>query len=402
MWRERFPFLSGKRSAPGSAPWQHGLAPQDEVSRGDADRFEEALVAKLAGSLDEARTAFAELLDDGSIAAPLRAECHYQMSELLQWDHRGAVHESWVQHAVAAHTFQENHFRAVRALRPAAPTQPGPRPDAPRIALVLGSNAATVAFANAILDRWPIAALLQQYAEFPVLARSWAPKPEAPPLGLSPAERMCFPDEAVLGNRWNAIFHDTRVPTRYIGRGEANREATLAWLHALDLDLIVSHGPERLRPEFLEAARLGGINVHWGLSPTYRGMDTARWPLLQHKPEWIGVTIHKLDAELDTGPILYQARPQLRPGQSFRQIEYSLTNLACEIVPRAVDEVLASRDRAVPQDTSRGTQYWADQWSRRYERLLTPSYIAAEIEAYHAEREARDAKAPLINPWRPS
>jgi len=176
----------------------------------------------------------------------------------------------------------------------------------------------------------------------------------------------------------------------------------LSWVESLQPDLIISHGPERLSKQFIGLARLGGINIHWGLSPTYRGMHATRWPLLQGKPEWIGVTAHQLDPGLDSGPILYQARPDLKPGDTFRQIEYRLTNLACDIVPEATREVLEGVARPVPQDLDQGRLYWLDEWSPRYDEMLSPEYIAGEIQQYHADKPARDAAAPLINSWMPS
>jgi methionyl-tRNA formyltransferase len=192
---------------------------------------------------------------------------------------------------------------------------------------------------------------------------------------------------------------DSTIPQLHIRRGEANTAYVMAWVESLGPDVIVSHGPERLRGEFIGLAKRGGVNVHWGLSPTYRGMDTTRWPLIHGEPEWIGVTIHRLDPGLDTGPILYQAKPDLVAGDTYRQIEYRLTNLACEIVPVAVREIMDGSERPIHQDLTLGRQYWADEWTHRHQQMLTKDYIVEQIEAYHADKNARDHATPLINPW---
>lgn len=232
----------------------------------------------------------------------------------------------------------------------------------PRILLVLGSNPTTVAFAHRFIGECPIMGLIQQDDEY--------------------------------------MIRDS-IPNIYVPRGSINSPWVLEWMDDLKPDLIVAHGPERLKPEFINLAKYGGINVHWGLSPMYRGMHTSRWALLHKKPEWVGVTIHKLDADLDTGPIIYQARPDVEKGDTFKMVEYRLTMLACEIVPKAVGEVCNGTVKLAHQDLSIGRQYWASEWSSKYEEILTPEYITGEFEKYYREKGARNKQAPLINPWHP-
>ena len=269
----------------------------------------------------------------------------------------------------------------------------------PRILLILGSNPATVAFANSFVGERPIVGLIQQYEQFPVLRPGSAPGEGQLPFGLTEEEMKSHPQETVLGNKWNALYLDEGLPRMFIKRGEANTKPVLDWVRGLKPDLIVSHGPERLGREFIKTAAHGGVNVHWGLSPTYRGMDTSKWPLIHKQPEWIGLTIHKLDEGLDSGPILYQARPKLIKGYTARMIEYSLTMLACKIVPQAADEVISGQIKPVRQDTSKGTQYWIRQWTKKEEETLTPEYISEQIDDYFREKERRDSRVEIINPW---
>ncbi len=52
------------------------------------------------------------------------------------------------------------------------------------------------------------------------------------------------------------------------------------------------------------------FNLHLGLSPYYRGVGTNFWPLHDGLPEYVGATVHRLDAGIDTGPILFHVRPE--------------------------------------------------------------------------------------------
>lgn len=365
--------------------------------------FEASLLSRELGDFEEAIRRLRTLLHDTGVSDRLRAEAHCALGDLLQLVGRSP--DIWLPHMVACLTFQENHELALSAVHRARIDRLTPdanserEPPGPRIVLVLGSNFATIAFANELLRRHRVVGIIQQYVEFPAIEPRYGPEAGALPFGLSEPEMRSFDDETVLGNAWNALFVDPSVPIRYISRGEANSPAVMSWMSRLRPDVIVSHGPERLSGEFIALAPLGGLNVHWGLSPTYRGMHTCRWALVHGLPEWVGVTVHKLDRGLDSGPILYQARPRFEAGDTIRRLEYRLTMLAASIVPHAVAEVVAGTARAIDQDVTAGKEYRLSEWAKEYDARLTPQHIGELAAAYLANQDERNRRAPLVNPW---
>ncbi|GIH72250.1 methionyl-tRNA formyltransferase [Sphaerimonospora thailandensis] len=69
-------------------------------------------------------------------------------------------------------------------------------------------------------------------------------------------------------------------------------------------DLIVVYGLAwKLSRAVLRTARLGAINVHTSLLPKYRGPLPVHWAVRNGDPE-VGVTIHWMDDDFDTGNIL--------------------------------------------------------------------------------------------------
>lgn len=399
------------------AEWQTGEAVLTESARyqdrasnarftSSADHvtaLEAALVARESGDFSAATNGLRTLLLHTALSDRVRSEAHCSLGDLLQL--AGESADTWLPHIVACLTFQENHELALSAVHRARMGSLTPDANSeretpgPRIVLVLGSNFATIAFANEFLRQHRVVGIIQQYAEFPAVEPRYRPDAEALPLGLSEPEMRSFDDETVLGNSWNALFVDPSVPIRYISRGEAHSPAVMSWMSQLRPDVIVSHGPERLSGEFIALAPLGGLNVHWGLSPTYRGMHTCRWALVHGLPEWVGVTVHKLDPGLDSGPILYQARPQFEEGDTIRRLEYRLTMLAVSIVPHAVEEVVAGTVRASDQDLTAGKEYRLCEWAKEYDARLTPQYIGELAGAYIENQDERNRRAPLINPW---
>jgi methionyl-tRNA formyltransferase len=105
-------------------------------------------------------------------------------------------------------------------------------------------------------------------------------------------------DGAFRSLREVAGFYDFPVATCH----DQNAPDAIARLQEWSPDLIIFTGGNILRSQLLDVPRLGVLNVHLGLLPEIRGMSTSEWSLLTRVP--VGVTIHYIDAGIDTGPIL--------------------------------------------------------------------------------------------------
>lgn len=69
-------------------------------------------------------------------------------------------------------------------------------------------------------------------------------------------------------------------------------------------DLLVMYGFNWiLPPEVFQLPRLGTINIHPGWLPRYRGAAPDMWAIRNGDDE-VGVTVHRVDEGMDTGPIL--------------------------------------------------------------------------------------------------
>ena len=54
------------------------------------------------------------------------------------------------------------------------------------------------------------------------------------------------------------------------------------------------------------------LNVHGTLLPYYAGARTINW-IIENGENFSGVTVHKIDKGMDTGPILLQERFAISP-----------------------------------------------------------------------------------------
>ncbi len=83
---------------------------------------------------------------------------------------------------------------------------------------------------------------------------------------------------------------------------DQNAASSVAQLKEWSPDLIIFTGGNILREQLLGVPRLGVLNMHLGLLPEIRGMNSPEWSLLNDVP--VGVTVHYIDEGIDTGPVL--------------------------------------------------------------------------------------------------
>jgi len=127
------------------------------------------------------------------------------------------------------------------------------------------------------------------------------------------------------------------------------RQAIEGMLRACAPDLAVCWGyPWRIPQAALDVPHLGAINLHPGLLPRHRGPVPLAWAIRDGDPAF-GVTWHRMDAQLDTGPILAQASVPIRDEDvSIMEIAPRLVAAASSLLPRVLERV-ASGDPGDPQ-----------------------------------------------------
>ncbi len=126
-------------------------------------------------------------------------------------------------------------------------------------------------------------------------------------------------------------------------------------LHKLKPDLIFVTGfPWRLPAELLALPRLGSINTHPAALPKYRGPNPIFWHFMNGEPE-LGMTVHRMDTEFDTGPILAQATIPMDPDWYIEDIAAPLSELAGRVIAEAFAAVIAG-EPGRPQPTE-GASY---------------------------------------------
>jgi methionyl-tRNA formyltransferase len=103
-----------------------------------------------------------------------------------------------------------------------------------------------------------------------------------------------------------------------------------------------------LPPAILDLPRHGCLNIHASLLPQYRGAAPIQWAIANGDTE-TGVTIMKMDAGLDTGPIVSQRRTPIRPEDDSATLHDRLARLGAELLVQTIPDYVAGKIQPVPQ-----------------------------------------------------
>jgi methionyl-tRNA formyltransferase len=129
----------------------------------------------------------------------------------------------------------------------------------------------------------------------------------------------------------------------------ARRSTIAPLLASVEPDLVVCMGfPWKIPPDALAVPRLGWLNGHPSLLPRHRGPLPVAWAIREGDEE-IGITFHRMDADLDTGPILSQRRyplGELQPPDTFYP---QLGQVVGEALAEALER-LAAGEEGTPQE----------------------------------------------------
>lgn len=109
---------------------------------------------------------------------------------------------------------------------------------------------------------------------------------------------------------------DTSLPGFLTGRGHAIERQHDPMDDLSNHDLVVSFGYRHLlRESALRSARRTPVNLHISYLPYNRGAHPLFWASFEGTP--VGVTIHEIDAGVDTGPIICQQLVPIAEDDTF-------------------------------------------------------------------------------------
>jgi methionyl-tRNA formyltransferase len=179
---------------------------------------------------------------------------------------------------------------------------------------------------------------------------------------------VCLPNDSDAGeDTWQPSLRkmaaETGVPI--VTLADVQGEEKLCLL-SLEYDKLI-------KPDRFSSKKL--FNIHFSLLPAYGGCNTSIWPILNGE-EYHGVTLHEIDAGMDTGAIIDQRRFPIG-NMSSHELYMACMMLGLKMSLEWLPSLMAGNYTATPQDPASGSTY--------YRRQL--DYSAKEIDPSETTEE---------------
>lgn len=168
------------------------------------------------------------------------------------------------------------------------------------------------------------------------------------------------------------------------------REAAAAL--APDISVVAAYG-HILPQALLDVPRLGSVNVHASLLPALRGAAPIQRAILDGCTR-TGITIMRMDAGMDSGPILHQVATPIADDETGGELTVRLAELGAEALVEALTLIEEAGLEGRPQDHARATL--APKIRREEEQVdwtVAAEVAARKIRAFDPKPGAWTARA---------
>lgn len=122
---------------------------------------------------------------------------------------------------------------------------------------------------------------------------------------------------------------------------------------APDAVVIIAYGqiiPQRL----IDIPRLGWINLHASLLPKYRGAAPIAWAIVNGETT-TGLTTMRIDAGMDTGPILLQQKIEIGADKTAPELTRRMSDAGAQLVVDTLRKLERREIAPQPQDESQAS-----------------------------------------------
>ena len=138
---------------------------------------------------------------------------------------------------------------------------------------------------------------------------------------------------------------------------DVNGPEFLSTLRSFQPDLVISVAcPQIFHRELLSLPRLGCINVHSALLPSYRGMLPTFWAMVNEERE-TGVTVHFMAEGIDGGSIILQRTVPIGRTETLLSLMRRTKRSAADLVLEVIDGFEAGTLSPIPNPPDEGNYF---------------------------------------------
>jgi methionyl-tRNA formyltransferase len=137
----------------------------------------------------------------------------------------------------------------------------------------------------------------------------------------------------------------------YIFPANINNSDFIEIVKGYNCDLFVSMSFNQIfRSDILSIPKLGVINCHAGKLPFYRGRNILNWALINDEKEF-GITVHYVDAGIDTGDIIKQNSYPISETDNYNSLLEIAYKECASILYESIKEIQGGISNRIKQDT---------------------------------------------------
>lgn len=128
----------------------------------------------------------------------------------------------------------------------------------------------------------------------------------------------------------DAVLINTGIPVIELDKETfADRLREAIEENEINIGLVMTF-PYKIPSSIYELPAKGFYNVHPGPLPQYRGADPV-FQQLKNKEKLAGVTVHRLDEDINTGPVVMSEMLKIESSDTYDLLTTRLSNLAAKL-----------------------------------------------------------------------
>ncbi len=177
-------------------------------------------------------------------------------------------------------------------------------------------------------------------------------------------------------------------------------------LKKLNPDIFVVVGFKILGKDLLKIPKYGAINLHPSLLPKYRGAAPIQWALI-NGDNFTGVSIFKINTNLDTGDIFIKKVVPILKNDNFDSLSKKLSKIGSKLIIDTLDIIVGNNFKLIKQDPNLASKApkirknmvqinW--DWSAEKIHNLVRGLSYLGMRTHIKEKSIRIFKTSLIEP----
>jgi methionyl-tRNA formyltransferase len=153
--------------------------------------------------------------------------------------------------------------------------------------------------------------------------------------------------------------------------------------------IVICNWRRKLDPYYVHLPKYPAINVHDSYLPKYAGFNATNWAI-RNNERHTGVTVHEIDEDLDTGPILLQEKLPIYFSDTAADVDKRILDTFPKLLKQAINKIAAG-DRCSTRNG--GVRSFYHRITKRDARI---DWRRCNIDVYNLIRAQSD---PYVNAW---